>query len=114
MRWMGHPVSGCILDLGMSATAITEASIVCWSSSPVATEVNREVVLMNLDRDRCYGLGVTGSDVWRKLSSPIQVSELARQLRQEYDAAPGEIEADVVRTLEQLAAEGLIEVRGAG
>jgi Coenzyme PQQ synthesis protein D (PqqD) len=96
----------------MSATAITEGSIVCWSSAPVATEVNREVVLMNLDRDRCYGLGLTGSDIWRKLSLPIQVSELARQLRLEYDAAPGEIESDVLRTLKQLAEEGLIEVCG--
>jgi hypothetical protein len=97
----------------MSATAISEGSIVCWSSAPVATEVNHEVVLMNLDRDRCYGLGLTGSDIWHKLSSPIQVSELARQLRREYDAAPGEIESDVLRTLKQLAEEGLIEVRSA-
>jgi len=42
---------------------------------------------------------------------PIRVSELSTQLRQEYDSAPGEIEADVLRTLKELAAEGLIEVR---
>jgi len=66
---------------------------------------------MNLERDRCYGLGSTGSDIWRRLSLPIRVSELSTQLRQEYDSAPGEIEADVLRTLKELAAEGLIEVR---
>ena len=95
----------------MTAEEISQDSIVCWSSVPVATEVNGEVVLMNLERDRCYGLGSTGSDIWRRLSLPIRVSELSTQLRQEYDSAPGEIEADVLRTLKELAAEGLIEVR---
>jgi len=95
----------------LTAEEISQDSIVCWSSVPVATEVNGEVVLMNLERDRCYGLGSTGSDIWRRLSLPIRVSELSTQLRQEYDSAPGEIEADVLRTLKELAAEGLIEVR---
>jgi hypothetical protein len=27
-----------------------------WSAEAVATEVNDEVVLLNLVRDRCYGL----------------------------------------------------------
>jgi len=98
----------------LTAEEISQDSIVCWSSVPVATEVNGEVVLMNLERDRCYGLGSTGSDIWRRLSLPIRVSELSTQLRQEYDSAPGEIEADVLRTLKELAAEGLIEVRAPG
>jgi hypothetical protein len=89
---------------------IVRSSIVHWSSAAVATEVNHEVVLMNLDRDRCYGLGSTGSDIWRRLSMPIQVSALSTQLEAEYDSAPGQIESDVLKTLHEFAAEGLIEV----
>jgi len=95
----------------MSAEEISQDSIVCWSGAPVATEVNDEVVLMNLDRDRCYGLGSTGSEIWRRLSAPIRVAELSAQLREGYDAAPGQIESDLLRTLREFAAEGLIEVR---
>lgn len=98
----------------MDVAEIGEDSVVCWSSAPVATEVNDEVVLMNLERDRCYGLGSTGSDIWRRLKAPIQVSELWMQLKERYDSAPGEIESDVLRTLREFAAEGLIEVRPAG
>jgi hypothetical protein len=94
----------------MSLEEISSDSIVCWSSAPVATEVNDEVVLMNLERDRCYGLGTTGSDIWRKLKSPIRVSDLSTELSQIYDSAPGQVEADVLRTLKEFAAEGLIEV----
>jgi hypothetical protein len=85
-------------------------TVVCWSGAPVATEVNDEVVLMNLDRDRCYGLGATGSDLWRRMRKPIQVSELWTQLQAEYEAEPGQIESDVLKTLRQFADEGLIKV----
>ena len=95
----------------MSAAQIQPDSVVCWSSLPVATEVKDEIVLMNLERDRCYGLGATGSDIWRRLREPIRVAELSSQLGAEYESEPGVIESDLLRTLRQFADEGLIEVR---
>jgi hypothetical protein len=89
---------------------IGQNSIVRWSTDAVATEVNDEIVLMNLERDRCYGLGSTGSDIWRRLREPIQVSELVTQLWSEYNSSPGQIESDVLRTLNEFADEGLISV----
>jgi hypothetical protein len=94
----------------MEHPEISENSVVRWSSEAVATEVNDEVVLMNLERNRCYGLGSTGSDIWRRLGAPIPVSELLSQLRIAYDAPLGQLEADVLQTLQEFAAEGLIEV----
>jgi hypothetical protein len=94
----------------MKQAEIGQDSVVHWSAEAVATEVNDEVVLMNLVRDRCYGLGDTGSDIWRKLREPIQVAELVAELQTAYDAPPGQIESDVLRTLRQFAEEGLIEV----
>jgi hypothetical protein len=94
----------------VSESKIGRNSIVRWSSEAVATEVNGEVVLMNLERDRCHGLGSTGSEIWRRLRHPIRVEELMVQLEEEFEAAPGEIESDVLRTLGEYAAEGLIEV----
>jgi Coenzyme PQQ synthesis protein D (PqqD) len=98
----------------MSGAEIGGGSIVCRSSAAVATEVNHEVVLMNLERDRCYGLGSTGSEIWRRLQAPIRVSELSTQLEGEFESAAGQIEQDLLRTLRELADEGLIEVTGGG
>lgn len=98
----------------MSEQEIGRNTIVSWSAEPVATEVNDEVVLINLERDRCYGLGATGSDLWRRLRTPVQVSELWTQLEAEYRAPPGQIEADVLKTLRQFADEGLIELSETG
>jgi hypothetical protein len=94
----------------MKEPEIGPSSIVYWNPAAVATEVNNEVVLMNLERDRCYGLGSTGSDIWRRLHDPIQVTELTAQLRGIYDSPPGQIESDVLRTLTELATEGLINI----
>ena len=93
----------------MTESEISQNSIVRWSTEAVATEVNDEVVLMNLERDRCYGLDSTGSDIWRRLKEPIQVSTLLTQLWEVCDSAPGEMESDVLRTLNQFAAEDLIQ-----
>ena len=98
----------------MKEAEIGQDSIVHWSTEAVATEVNDEVVLMNLVRDRCYGLGNTGSDIWRKLREPIQVSDLVTELQTTYEAPPGQIESDVLRTLKEFAEEGLIEVSAGG
>jgi hypothetical protein len=89
---------------------ITAESIVVWSRAPVATEVDREVVLMSVERGRCYGLGETGSSVWRRLESPIRVDDLCRELMLEYNADPGVLMHDVVALLEQLRAEGLVRL----
>jgi len=94
----------------MKQPEISQNAIIHWSAEAVATEVNDEVVLMNLERNRCYGLGGTGSEIWRRLGEPIPVSELLTQLQMVYDAPPGQIESDVLRTLGEFAAEGLIEV----
>jgi hypothetical protein len=96
----------------MTLVEISQNSIVRWSAQAVATEVNDEIVLMNLERDRCYGLGSTGSDIWRRLGEPIEVSELLAQLESSYQAEPGEIQSDVLKTLNQFASEGLIEIGG--
>jgi len=98
----------------MDEPEIGQNSIVRWSTEAVATEVNDEIVLMNLERDRCYGLGNTGSDIWRRMREPIQVSDLLTQIRMDYDSPPGQIESDVLYTLKQFASEGLILVEQVG
>jgi Coenzyme PQQ synthesis protein D (PqqD) len=89
---------------------ITEESVVSWSGSPVATEVDREVVLMNVGRGRFYGLGETGSSVWRRLGSPIRVDDLCRELMLEDNADTEMLLSDVIVLLEQMQEEGLVKV----
>lgn len=95
----------------MEMAALTLSSIVSYPAHPVQADVAGETVLMSLERSRCYGLGEIGSAIWKSLSAPIRVADLVTKLNQEYEAAPGVIEHDVLDLLRELAEEGLIEVQ---
>jgi len=93
---------------------VIRESVVQHSQAAIAAEVGSEVVLMNLGRGRCYGLGQVGTDVWKKLARPIAVGDLIADLCEEFAADPEVIAADVLATLEQYASEGLIVVQNHG
>jgi hypothetical protein len=82
-----------------------------WSDIPVAAEVGEEVVLMHLPNGRCYGLGLVGTDIWKKLRTPMKVGLLIESLCNEYAGEDEAIELDVLETLEQYVSEGLIVIR---
>jgi hypothetical protein len=89
---------------------VAPASVVRQMPNPVAADVAGETVLMNLQRNRCYGLGEIGTEIWGKLGTPVKVSELVAYCSERYEALPGVIEHDVLDMLNQWAEEGLIEV----
>jgi hypothetical protein len=91
--------------------AISADSIVTRSQAPVSADVAGETVLMSLERSKCYGLGVTGSEIWRRIANPVRVSDLTADLASEYDADPAIIERDLLVLFAELADEGLVEIR---
>lgn len=88
---------------------LTQDTLLRRSSLPVETTVGTEIVLMSLESGQCFGLGETGSDVWRLLAEPCTPSTLAARLRGTYDAPEGEIERDVEELLESMRGMGLVE-----
>jgi Coenzyme PQQ synthesis protein D (PqqD) len=91
-------------------THVNLASTVCHTENPVAADVAGETVLMSLERNRCYGLGIIGSEIWKKLQFPVRVGDLIANLTEEYEGSRETIERDVLELLSQLADEGLIRV----
>ncbi len=77
---------------------------------PVETTVGSEIVLMSLESGECYGLGETGSDVWRLLTEPIQFEAVTERLRAVYQAPPGILEQDVAELLEDMRRRNLIRI----
>ncbi len=86
-----------------------ETTLFRRSATPVETTVGSEIVLMSLESGNCFGLGETGSDVWRLLAEPSTVSTLVTHLRETYDAPPGTIESDVAELLQTLHGMNLVE-----
>lgn len=92
--------------------SITRESVVVVGRDQVASDLAGETVLLSLKTARYYGLADVGARIWALVHDPIRVSEICDTIRREYDVATERCEADVLHFLEELASNGLIEVRG--
>jgi hypothetical protein len=90
---------------------ITPSSLVVWKGNPVSADVGGRVVLMSLERGMYYDIDEIGSDVWRRLATPIPVAQLCADLAAEYEGDLEVISADVQTLLVRLADQGLINVQ---
>lgn len=93
-------------------TPITRDSVIVVGRDQVASDLAGETVLLSLKTARYYGLDNVGARIWALVREPITVSAICETIAREYDVAPERCEADVVRFLDELASQGLIEVRG--
>lgn len=75
----------------------------------LATEIDGEAVLMHVDRGQYYGLAKTAKAIWDELEQPRPVAALCAALAARYSAPAGVIEADVMRFLGEMRAEGLVD-----
>lgn len=93
--------------------AISLRSTVAAAKDQVSAELADEIVILSLRSGRYYGLGEVGGRIWDLLREPRSVAQICDVLVEEYDVPREPCERDVVALLEQLASNGLIEVRDA-
>ncbi|MDR3514480.1 MAG: PqqD family protein [Azospirillaceae bacterium] len=90
---------------------VTLADTVTWSDRQLATDICGQTVVMSLSASTYCGLDDIGSDIWRRLARPATVANLCAALVRDYQATADVIEADVLPLLEQMRAQGIIDVR---
>jgi len=88
---------------------ITSKSLVHKSKLQTSGELNGETMLMQLENGNYYGLGTTGSDIWNLIDSPIQVITICEELSKKYEVNNETCLQDVLKFLNQLESENLIE-----
>lgn len=89
---------------------IALSNVVSACPDLLSTEVDGELVMMDLDSGRYIYLDRTGSAVWRELDQPRKVADLCQSLSERYEAPPGEIERDVLELLRLMADKNLIRL----
>lgn len=76
----------------------------------LAADVDGEMVMMDVGKGVYYGLDAIGSDIWKRLETPVSAAELAAELAKDYEADVATIEADVLALFKRLVEQGLAEV----
>lgn len=75
----------------------------------VATSMDGEIVMMDIDQGKYFGIAGVGQVVWNMLSEPCDVDALAVQICAEYDVDAATARSDVEKFLAQLTARQLVE-----
>jgi hypothetical protein len=95
------------------APTLSLDSTIARSNAPLAAKLKDDTVLMSLERGNYYCVSDTAEDIWEKLASPTRIGDLCAMLAREYGADEGQVIAETMPFLNQLAAEGLIEIQPA-
>lgn len=91
--------------------SITVKSIVHSPENLQAANVAGELVVLGVDKGGFFGFNQVGNRVWPYLERPIRVADLCETLFRQYRAPEAEIERDVILFLNDLARNGLLDVR---
>ena len=73
-------------------------------------DLGGESVLLNLDNENYYGLDEVGTRMWDVLTTSTSIQTAYDTLLAEYDVAPEVLQQDITRLVEDLVAQGLLEL----
>lgn len=79
------------------------------SSEAIHSEIEGEVVALNIERGQCFGMNQPASAIWRLLDQPRDLANLCAQLVEAYDVDRATCEADLTPLLETMLQDGLVE-----
>lgn len=86
------------------------SSIVSASSDLLSTQIDGELIMMDMESGQYFNLDRIGTVIWRELAQPRTVADLLQFLVERYEAPVSEIERDVLDLLWQMADRKLIRV----
>ncbi len=74
----------------------------------LATEVDGELVMMDIESSNYFNLDPIGTAIWQRLENPVGFEALCLDLQQRYDAPLERIRQDVAALLSDLLAHKLV------
>ena len=75
----------------------------------VATDMDGELVMMNLARGEYFGLNAVGSRIWEMLASPCSIAELCYRLEKEFAVDREQCLQEVSLFINELLSQGLAQ-----
>lgn len=91
--------------------SIAPSTVVVATENHLATTVEDETVLLELESGTYYGFNEVGSQLWDLVQEPRTVDALCEAIQSTYDDVSAEqCRRDVQTVLEEMDAAGLIEI----
>jgi hypothetical protein len=94
----------------MNMTEWPGTTIVSRQPDLLEATVGDDLVLLSVEQGSYYALDSIAAAVWQRLAVPASIDEMCTALRERYDVAPDQCEADVRAFLKELDAQHLLRV----
>jgi hypothetical protein len=91
-------------------TTLSNTSKLIRAPGLIATDMDGETVMMDMETGAYFGLSGVGGRVWDLLAEPHSPSELAEVLVSEFDVDPETCRADLQQFLESLIENDLVRL----
>jgi hypothetical protein len=91
-----------------ASQAIDTRTLLVRSRELVHSAVDGEISMMNVETGKYYGLASVGAKIWTFLAEPMTVQAICDRLMSEYRIDRPTCEADVLRFVERMVAEGVV------
>ena len=88
---------------------ITLQSSVFREADQLSALVDGELVILDIQLGKYFGLDDIAQAIWDRLSSPVTVGQLCLDLEQRYDAPLATIQHDVLVMLNDLHQHGIVK-----
>lgn len=89
---------------------LTPDSRITVPGDVVYNEVDGELVLLSTTSGKYYGLDESGTRFWSLLAELARLGTVHARLIDEFDAPPERVWTDLVRLVNELAENGLVEI----
>ncbi|SMC98173.1 lasso peptide biosynthesis PqqD family chaperone [Sporomusa malonica] len=89
---------------------ILDDTIVVQAPGLIAADMDGETVMLNIEKGTYFGLDGIGSRIWELIEKPHTVRMVVVGLLKEYDVEEKTCQDDVLTFLNQLFAQGLIQI----
>jgi len=89
---------------------VTAYTSIVARQDQVSSDLAGETVILDLKSGVYYGLNSVGASIWNLIQEPKTVNEVRDVLLAKYQVEPEQCDRDLKALLEELEAEGLIEV----
>lgn len=77
----------------------------------IVSNMNGEIVMLNIENGKYYNLGEIGGVIWEKIGNVITYQQLVSDLLLEFDVTKSECEQHVIEFINSLQAENLVVVK---
>ncbi|HEU4366665.1 MAG TPA: PqqD family protein [Methylomirabilota bacterium] len=93
------------------ASTLSLASRVAIPAHVLSRPLHDEVVVLELKRGVYFGLDPVGTRIWQLLEQRPSLQDVVAALVEEYEVDPAQGGEDLLDLVEQLHAQGLLEIR---